>query len=356
MLALLGNGGLCRERFQVEVVLPVGARLIPDLKSQGIPYVELPYLAERSFSIKAVGSLLKRMKFFKPNIVHTHAALSGRLAARLYRKCKIVHTRHSVFDPKPIHTRFPMRQIFGAINNRLSDAIISVSPAAKDNLLALGTNDDKTHVIFNGMPPTKAYTAAECAALREKYNIPKDAFVLAQIARLTEVKGQDDVLTAARDFPQHVIVLMAGDGDLRTHLESRINKENIHNVRLLGFINAVDEILAIMDVQISASFGTEATSMALVQGMSVGKPAIVTDYGGNPYVITNGENGLVVPKRNPAALAEAVNRLCQDADLVSRMAENARQCYKKRFTLNEMVENTEVLYEKLSFVRNHQPY
>jgi len=187
LLALLKN------RENVKVVLPTGALLIPSLKKLEIPYVELPYLAEKSFSRKAVSVLLKEMKNFKPEIVHTHAALAGRVAARLYRHCKIVHTRHSVFEPKSWQTRFPMRQLFGALNQTLSDAIIAVSPAARDNLLALGVNEKKIHVIFNGMPKIDSFTDDIIVKLKEKYNVPPNDFVVVQIARLTEVKGHEYV-------------------------------------------------------------------------------------------------------------------------------------------------------------------
>ena len=338
-------------RFDISVVLPTGARLKPALENKGIACIELPYLAESSFSFRAIWTLLKTMKKYEPDIVHTHAALSGRIAARFYGKCKIVHTRHSVFEPPLWQTKFPIRNILGCLNNRLSDVIIAVSPAAKDNLLTLGTSAKKIRVIFNGAPPAKTFLQEEIAALREKYGILKDIFVLAQIARLTEVKGQDYVLDAAKGL-KNAIILMAGDGDSRNHLERRIKKEGINNVRLLGWIDAVEEITAIMDIQISASFGTEATSMALIQGMGVGKPAVVTDYGGNPYVIADGENGLVVPIHNAQALKDAIIKLQNDPVLYAKMSINARKIYAAQFTVEDMVSKTEKLYEDLCHGKN----
>lgn len=346
LLALLSReNGLDRSAFEVLVVLPTGARLTPLLAEEGIKCEEVSYLAERSFSAKSVIVLLEQMKRFKPHIVHTHAALSARVAARIYKKCKIIHTRHSVFEPKPMN--FPVKQLVRFFNNYFSDAIIAVSPAAKDNLLALGAYEKKIHVIFNGMPAARECLDEEKIKLREKYNIQKDAFVLAQIARLTEVKGQEDVLNAAKEFDKNIIVLMAGDGDLKEKLRQRIKNENINNVRLLGFITEVEEIINIMDVQISASFGTEATSLALIQGMSVGKPAVVTDYGGNPYVIDNGENGLVVPTRSVSAMVDAVNKIATSPEIYEKISNNARKIYESRFTLELMVKNTANLYIKM---------
>jgi len=352
LLALLDKeNGINRKKFDVTVALPENAKLLPSLLAQNINCVQLPHLAENSFSCAAVKILRREMAEYKPDIVHTHAALSGRVAAKIYGKCKIVYTRHSVFEPSGWQQRPPAKWVFGLLNNMLSHRIIAVSPAAKDNLLALGTSAKKIHVIYNGMPPSREYTTAEQAQLREKYNIPKNAFVLAQIARLTEVKGHDDVLDAVKPLTQtlpSVLVLIAGDGEHRAHLEQRIKNENITNVRLLGFVHEVEEILAIMDAGLSASFGTEATSLALVQGMSVGKPAIVTDYGGNPYVISPEKNGLVTPTRKPDALRDAIVKLQSDTKLYRQMCQQAKGTYRERFTIHEMIRKTEELYNELT--------
>ena len=340
LLALLKN------RENAKVVLPIGALLIPSLKKLAIPYVELPHLAEKSFSWKAIRVLLKEMRNFKPEIVHTHAALSGRVAARLYRRCKVVHTRHSVFEPKVWQTRFPMRQLFGALNNALSDAIIAVSPAARDNLLALGVRNRKIHVIFNGMPKVESFPDDVIIKLKKKYNVPPNDFVVVQIARLTEVKGHKDVLDALKNA-EDITVLMAGEGELRPLLERRIETENIQNIKLLGFIDEVEEILNIADVQISASFGTEATSLALIQGMSIGLPSVVTDFGGNPYVVEHMENGLVVPTLTPSAIYAAVEKIQSDDDLRASMKVFAMKNYESAFTMEKMVTNTENLYNSI---------
>jgi len=340
LLALLKN------RENAKVVLPIGALLIPSLKKLAIPYVELPHLAEKSFSWKAIRVLLKEMRNFKPEIVHTHAALSGRVAARLYRRCKVVHTRHSVFEPKVWQTRFPMRQLFGALNNALSDAIIAVSPAARDNLLALGVRNRKIHVIFNGMPKIESFPNNVIIKLKKKYNVPPNDFVVVQIARLTEVKGHKDVLDALKNA-EDITVLMAGEGELRPLLERRIETENIQNIKLLGFIDEVEEILNIADVQISASFGTEATSLALIQGMSIGLPSVVTDFGGNPYVVEHMENGLVVPTLTPSSIYAAVEKIQSDDDLHASMKVFAMKNYESAFTVEKMVTNTENLYDSI---------
>ena len=333
--------GLSKTEFDIVVVLPKDAKMKPRLQELGIACIELPHIAESSFSHRAIKLLQKCMRRWRPDIVHTHASLAGRIAARMYGKCKIVHTRHSVFEPH--EWQKILAPFIGLVNNYYSDAIIAVSPAAKDNLIALGTCRRKIRVIYNGMPPAKEFIKTECEELRIKYNIPQDAFVIAQNARLTEVKGHDYVLDAAKLVPE-ALFLIAGDGERRTHLENRIKNEDIKNVRLLGFVTAIEEILAVMDVQISASFGTEATSLALIEGMSVGKPTIATRYGGNPYVIKDMHDGLLVRTHSASAIALAVRKLhaCKYFRLL--YGRNARETYNTRFTVPHVVNATRKLY------------
>jgi glycosyltransferase involved in cell wall biosynthesis len=323
-----------KNSFALETALPRGSALTPLLAKRGAVFYEMPHMNDRSFSLPAVGALYGLMKRVKPHIVHTHAALSGRLAAAL-RGCTLVHTRHSVFPPRK---RFYSRWV-----NGLSDAVIAVSPAARDNLLAEGAEDNKITVIYNGLPPPAGISGEEKEALRRRYGVPNGAFVLAQIARLTRVKGQDDVLDAAKTL-EGVYVLLAGDGENRKHLEGRIEREGITNVRLLGFVQDGESPAHIMDAQVNASHGTEATSLSLLTGMGLGKPAVVSNYGGNPYVIEHEYNGLVYPCRNVEALADGIRRLQTDKDLYSRLCQGAAQRFAQRFTAGEMAARTEALY------------
>jgi len=197
------------------------------------------------------------------------------------------------------------------------------------------------------MPASKTFSHDEINGFKDKFKIPKDYTSIAIIARLTEVKGHDDILDAAKLLPENTLILAAGSGERLSHIEERITKENITNVRLLGFINEVDELIAATDIQINASFGTEATSMTLIQGMSAGKPAVVTNFGGNPYVIKNEENGLVVPTRNPTAMAEAITRLTNDKNLYGQLSKGAKKIYQENFTDKKMASQTEDVYIEL---------
>ena len=113
---------------------------------------------------------------------------------------------------------------------------------------------------------------------------------------------------------------------------------------LLGFRSDVADLLSILDVQLNASFGTEATSIALLEGMSLGLPSIVSDYGGNPWLVEDGVNGLIFPARNPQALADAVARLMDNPQQLAPMGQQAKAIFHQRFTGEIFARNTEQVY------------
>ena len=333
-----------KSRFTMEVIVPQGAALTPLLAERGVTYHEAAEIADKSFSLKGTRVLRQLVREIKPDIVHTHGSLSGRLAS-LFR-AKVIHTRHSAF-PVPWWKRiFPVKQALGLFNGMLSNLIISISPATTENLVDMGTSKKKIRELFNGVPPAKSFTHEEIEELKQKYVIPPDKFILVILARLAEVKGHDDILDVARAIPD-ALFLVAGDGERLEHITARISQEEITNVRMLGFITEVDEIIAVTDAQLNASFGTEATSLSLLRGMSAGKPAIVSDYGGNPYVIQGGVNGIVYPTRDVRALGAAIKRLMGSPELYKQLAGGALRVYEKRFTDKKMASDTEAVYEEI---------
>lgn len=84
--------------------------------------------------------------------------------------------------------------------------------------------------------------------------------------------------------------------------------------------------------------------MALLEGMSLGLPTIASDYGGNPWVVKDGESGLLVPSKDAAALAEAMERLMDSPSEREAMGRRARQLYEQQFTGEVFARNTEKIY------------
>ena len=339
-----------RSRFDVKVVLPYGSKLIPRVDSLGFGYICTKGGADKSLDFGAIGEYLKIFKEEKPDIVHTHAAMSARIAAFLAGVKVRIHTRHSTFAPRPVLTRFPMRNICGFINNTLSTHMISVSESTKANLTAMGANPKKIEVVINGAEPLRKVDADEAAELRAKLGINSGDFVVGMSARLEEVKGHIYLIEAARIIRERGIenlkVLIIGTGATEQSLKEKAAEYGLSDsVIFPGFVGDVAPYIQIMDVIINCSFGTEATSMALIEAMSLAKPAIATDYGGNAVIIENGKNGYIIPQKSASNLAEAIQKLMDSPDKLSEMAKFAYSKYICRLTGKIMTGKVEKIYE-----------
>ena len=99
-----------------------------------------------------------------------------------------------------------------------------------------------------------------------------------------------------------------------------------------------------MDLSLNCSWGTEATSLALIDGMSLGLPAVVTRFGGNPGVIRDGVNGLLTPVKDADAMADAILRLAGDAKLYKNLSEGASRIFAETFTAAAMTRQIEAVY------------
>ncbi len=355
----IGGAGKCiltflknfdREKFDVSVVLPEGSLLTPEAEALGVKVYEVKHLAEKSLDVKAIDVLKKLFKELKPDVVHTHASMSARIAAKLLN-IKVVYTRHSVFPPSKLISKFPGKLINGIVNNSTADKIIAVAEAAKDNLTMTGVSEKKISVILNGVETLIPYSAEKVAEIKREYGINDDEKVAVMAARLNEVKGHKYFVEAAKYLKDKGIkfkFLIAGTGGEEENIKKQIKDMNLENeVKLLGFLSDVDPLMNIMDVQVNCSFGTEATSLALLEGMSLGKPAVVTDFGGNPGVITDGVNGYLTPTHKGKATAECLEKLFCDSELYEKMSKECKKIYNEKFTAVVNTRNIEDVYKEV---------
>ena len=340
---------LDRTRFDGWVVLPKGSALIPAVRAEGFPVIEMTWGADRSWDRRSVRELRRVIRELRPDVVHCHAALSGRVAAWLERVPCRFYTRHSVFPPPRKLTAFPGRQINGLLNRVISTDIVAVADAAKKNLTDTGVPERMITVIQNGVEPLRETSSAELDALRNALGIGRDDFVCGIAARLEDYKGHSYLLEAAKtvlaSYPA-TDFLIVGEGTEADALKKQAADLGIAgNVIFAGFAEDVAPYYGIMDLNLNCSWGTEATSLALAEGMSAGVPAVATTYGGNPSVVTDGINGLLVPEKDPPALAAAICRLIGDPGLLADLSEGARRVYREKFTARAMTERLEAMYE-----------
>lgn len=336
-----------RSRFEIVVAVPSGSELVSLVEEQGFRVIETQKGHDRSMERGAVAEYRKIIRAERPDIVHTHASFAGKLAAFLCGVRGRIYTRHCVFEmPRKLKT-FPGKQLNGLVNNTLATAIIAVAHAAKDNLVEIGIDPKKIQVIINGVEPMKQLTDEEKAAFRAKCGIAEKEFICLISARLEEYKGHSYLIDTAELLRNEKIrFIIMGDGSCRQALEQKVQALGLEEkVLFTGFVSDVVPYCNISDLSLNCSYGTEASSIALAEGMSLGKPTVATDFGGNPYMVTNGKNGFLVPQKDAEAMAEAIMKIYRDPAYYQALSEGALEEYQEKFTARAMTAQMEELYE-----------
>ena len=334
-----------REKFELAVVLPEGSALKPRIENLKIPLSEIPALADKSMDRKAIPLLRKRIRAFQPHIVHTHGALAGRIAARLEGK-KAVYTKHCAFPPGKLLSSPPGRLLNGLLDGLLADAVIAVGPSAQEILVASGIPKRRIHQMLNGVAPLPA-PPEDC---RSQWGLRPEDFVVGILARVEPYKGHDVLLQAAGLLEQRgraVKILIAGDGSEAEELRRQAKSMFSGSVIFGGFVTRVEEALGAMDVQVNASTISETSSLSLLEGMSIGLPAIASDCGGNPSLIFPGENGFLFENGSAADLAGKLETLMDRPELRARMSRRAKEIFEKKFTGQVYARNVESVYRTI---------
>lgn len=354
---LLCNLLSCFDREKVEsvVALPCGSKLAPRIYKMGVRVLYLSEFCER-LSPNSVWELSRLIRKNKADIVHTNAAVSARVAARLCN-VPVLHTRHCYYPPTGALSNPVLRRVAGFGNRILSDHVIATAVAAAQNLRELGIPERKISIIINGSLPVREVSIAELDAVRMQYGISNEDFVVGICARLEDCKGQDTFLSAAAILRQmHPEIpfcfLIVGDGNRRQVLQKLTAYLGLEDcVIFTGFVSDMAPIYRLLRLNVNCSRGTETSCLAISEGMSVGLPTVASNYGGNVAMIGESESGILFPVGDAEALADAILQIATDAELEKRMKQAARDRYLSHFTAEKMSREVENVYENLTAKR-----
>ena len=348
-----------RNRIEVAVAMPRGGMLMERILPLGVHIYLLDCLRDKSFDIPAIKALSRLIREDNPDIVHTHGALSGRIAGKRCGK-HVVFTRHSGFSLNPFFTKGPGKAFFRIINDRYADRIIATSSACRDDMISCGVSKSKIDLILNGSPPIAKCSDQERAQLRLEYGFATDDFLAGIVARIEPYKGQMFVVEAARilkETDQKVKIIIAGTGSYGDEVKKRAKELGLDDIIVFtGFLQDVAPLFNILDVQINASY-VETSSLSLLEGMSIGLPAIASNDSGNPLVIQDGVNGLLFKSRDSKALADCIIRLRSSPELACTLMTGALEVYDSKFTCERFARDTEATYTKTmeAFTNGKQP-
>jgi len=307
----------------------------------------------------------------QPDIVHTHtskAGTLGRAAAFVYnltrrrqRRCLVVHTFHGhvfhgYFGPFGSFAVRMAERLLGRVTDhvitispRQSDDIVNahrIAPASRVDVVRLGLELDALLALGPGE-----------TGLRGTLGFRPSDVVFGFVGRLVPIK---DPATLVRAFATviarvpHARLVFVGDGELRPELERLAASLGIASaVTFLGWRSDLCGVHATLDVLTLSSL-SEGTPLALIEAMAAGRPTIATSAGGTPDVVADGITGLLVPARDPDALAEAMVRLASDLALRTRLGAAGR-ARSLEYRLERLVAEVERVYRRGLERKRSQP-
>jgi glycosyltransferase involved in cell wall biosynthesis len=204
--------------------------------------------------------------------------------------------------------------------------------------------------IYNGIDTARLVRPEGRARLRAELGLGPHQPVVGAIGNLFPVKGHTYLVRAAARlaarFPD-LTVLLSGRPLLEAELTAEARALGVERqVRFLGFRDDVPALLDAMDVFVLPSL-SEGLSMSLLEAMAAGKPVVATDVGGNPELVVDGQTGLLVPARDPEALAVAIGRVLGDRALAARLGDSARRRVLGEFGVDRMVARYVGLYDTM---------
>ncbi len=348
--------GLDRSKFfPIVYCLTATGPLLPELTRAGI---QVKCFGLRGLTIRRNPILVARrlvdfllsLKKERPDVVHGllfHAYILGSFAARLARVPIVIASRRSLglFKERKLHYR-----LIEKVANRMTDLIIANSVAVREDVLRQEkVLPSKVRVIYNGIDPF-LYEIQTDVGLRASLGLPNGAKVIGVVGNLIHYKGHRFFLQACPEvkakFPD-VRFLLIGDGPLRGELEVMAGELGIkEEVIFLGSRNDIPALLSIIDLFVLPSL-EEGFSNAILEAMAAGKPVVATRVGGIPEAVVHEETGLLVPPKDPKALADAIIRVLSDPELAMRMGKAGRDRVIREFSLDRMVRSLEQVYEEL---------
>ncbi len=314
---------------------PFGEQMV----AQGIKVTNLHWVG--GFDKKLILRIRKYIKINRIDILHCHQYspwVYGVLAA-LFTKTKVIFTEHGRFYPDSSSWK---RRLVNPQLNKATAHVTAISEATKQALVEYENFPEQDiQVIYNGIKGLSAPSLDKLDEVKRALGITEQDICLGTIARFDPIKNHLMMLRAFHDClasQPNLKLVIVGDGEMRAQIEAEIDKLGIANkVVLTGYKTNPQQYLAIMDIFLLSSF-SEGTSMTLLEAMSIGKPCVVTDAGGNKEVIAHNINGLVTPNDSQDEFAASILKIIQDPNLSEMYAQNSTLRFANHFDIKCMTE------------------
>jgi len=339
--------GMLARGHQVTLLTPESADIYPAARARNIPVVALPMEKKRPQALLAARRWLagQRGRF---DVINTHSSTDSWLVAlaraTLGDMPPIVRTRH-------VSTRVHKDRATRWLYQTASAHIVTAGEAlraqlARENGFALERMTSvPTGIDLARFRPMDRIAARREAGLHER-------LALGIVATLRDWKGHDYLLEAWRALQATTPgwqLLIIGDGPRRAHLERRVQELGLSaSLRFTGNQDDVPAWLACLDIAVLPSYGDEGVPQSLMQAAACGLPSVSTPVGAIAEAVVHGDTGLLVPPRDPHALAQALETLMRDPALRERMGRAAHAYAQAHFGIDLMLDAMEAVFSRVA--------
>lgn len=340
-------------RYVPYVLAGTDGEFVAQVRSLGIPcdVAELRAFDARHpvASSLSIAAVLRAATRHRASLIHANEVPSfqpGGYAARALRLPSVTHVRF--FDHGRGYRWFlrsrPSASLF--VSQNLHGHAIAEAPAVFEG---------RSQVLYDAVEPQAEWSPAEHARVRAELGLPLDRPVVAIAGQIAEIKGIWDfveaiAVLAARDEEPCFAVLgddMRSGGAVRRAMEERVAALGLSGrVTFLGFRNDAPRIVQAFDIIVVPSH-EEPLGNATLEAMAVGRPVVGTRVGGIPEMIVEGKTGLLVPRSDPTALADAIGTLVRDRRLRAQMSAAARERAHNTFGMAVHGHRLQTIYDRL---------
>ena len=346
--------GLKKENINVTLFpLRSGGTLTKHATDLDIELIEGNLHSSRNIKsfVKGFILLCKTIRLKNPAIVHSFLPLSnffGSLAGLISGAKYRITSRRGLIKLNYLKKRW---RLLDKISNFLSDKIIVNSEAIIDEMINIDSVDlDKVICIRNGINLEKFNVKDYCINdMRSALSLSNSDFAWAKVANFSSIKGHKDLINAFKNI--HIkynskLFLIGKDNGTLDELKDLVVTQDLESkIKFLGFRDDIPEILLAMDGYICASH-TEGFSNAILEAMASGLPIVATKVGGNPEIIRNEKNGLLVKSKDINAITRAMIKIMEDSHLSQKLSKDALKTVNQKYNTKKMVKSYIDVYKE----------
>jgi glycosyltransferase involved in cell wall biosynthesis len=313
------------------------------------------------FDASTVRRLAAWMAAIRCDIVHTHLwtadVLGGLAAARAQVPVRVTTIHGEYFRAADVSGPHRARRLgFSAVYRGVYawfQRVIAVSQSVRDDLVGrfgLRVPSHKITVIRNGLSLDRGDAGPTSPSL-SRFGLRTSGPLILVVANFFPIKGHHwvlEALPALRARSPSVQVLLIGEGPTEAEIRRAVVQRGLDSWVHFGGAQPDARALMTQSSVVLVPSLSEGLPLVVLEALATGTPVVATRVGGIPEIIRDGESGLLVPPRDPAALTAALARILMDRPLAARLGAAGRQVVRERFDAADMVRRTEAVYLQLA--------